>query len=172
MSNLKSGISLLEGEKLLIEIENNKLNLIAMIIFLVLGLGSLIIGIGRVFWIVNGSVFIIPFIVFVVLAVLIYLNRPKRYLVVTNKRVIEVLRPSKKLTVVKDILPHSINEIGYTRQKQCCSVVYKLNYKTLSHSPLQQSSFLIKVDSETEAEELKNTFRDAVIMQQKQICNV
>ena len=137
MSNLKSGIVLSEGEELILEMEAelwaSSSNIIARFFGAISRIVALLFGIKK-----------------------------KGYVVLTNKRVIEVrqniacwcLNAGKE---VKYVLPNSVKEVGYVKVGTfcgCCCQAYSLYYDAFT----QRTAIQLKGMHEEETVALVNTF--------------
>lgn len=137
MSNLKSGVILSEGEELVMELEaelwSSSSNPIARAIGEINRILSLFIGVKK-----------------------------KGYVVITNKRVIEVrqkiacwcFNTGKRVTYV---LPSSVKEVGYIKEGTfcgCCCQAYSLYYDAFT----QRTVILLKGMHEEETANIVNVF--------------
>lgn len=93
-------------------------------------------------------------------------NKRKGYLVITDKRVVEVIQ-FKALWVlnvgkgVKYVLPSSVKEVGYTKEGTCLGCfcqAYNLYYDAFT----QRTSVLLPVSSEAEAQKVVDSFYKAI----------
>ena len=138
---LKSGLILNEGEKLVIELEAElwatSQNPIAKLIGQIRKLLALITG-----------------------------SKREGYIVITDKRVVEIIQ-AKACWVfnqgknVKYVLPSSVKEVGYTREGACCGCfcqAYNLYYDAFT----QRTSVLLPVTEETEAQKIVDAFYKAI----------
>ncbi|MCH5216156.1 MAG: hypothetical protein J1F10_04385 [Muribaculaceae bacterium] len=140
MANLKSGIALGEDEKLVMELEAElwatSQNPIAKLIGTIKRLINLILG-----------------------------NKRKGFIVITDKRVIEVtqfiacwvLNAGKE---VRYVIPSSVKEIGYVKEGSflgCFCQSYYLFYESFT----QRTSVLLPVTSEVEAKNIVDAFYNA-----------
>lgn len=145
METLKSGVVLTEGENLVVELEAElwatSSNPIAKFIGSIVKFINLLLG-----------------------------NKRKGYVVITNKRVVEVLQ-FKALWVfntgktVKYVLPSSVKEVGYTKEGTCCGCfcqAYSLYYDAFT----QRTSVLLSVDNEAEAQNIVDAFYKAISIAQ------
>lgn len=141
MEKLKSGVVLTEGEVLVAELEAElwatSANPIAKLVGLVVKFINLILG-----------------------------NKRKGYVVITNKRVIEVIQ-FKALWVlntgknVKYVLPSSVKEVGYTKEGTVCGCfcqAYSLYYDAFT----QRTSVLLSTSDESEAQRIVDAFYKAI----------
>lgn len=141
METLKSGIVLTEGENLVIELEAElwatSSNPLARLVGQVVKFINLILG-----------------------------NRRKGYVVITDKRVVEVIQ-FKALWVlntgknVKYVLPSSVKEVGYTKEGTCCGCfcqAYSLYYDAFT----QRTSVLLSATEEAEAQKIVDAFYRAI----------
>lgn len=88
------------------------------------------------------------------------------YLVITDKRVVEVLQMKACFTfnqgkVVKYILPSSVKEVGYVKEGTCCGCFcqsYKLYYEAFT----QVTSVLLPDADEAEAQKVVDAFYKAI----------
>ena len=137
MANLKSGIVLAEGEELIVELESelwaSSSNVIARIIGAIARVFALIFGIKK-----------------------------RGFVVLTNKRVIEVRQDLACWVfntgkIVKYVLPASVKEVGYTKVGTflgCCCQAYNLYYEAFT----QRTIIQLKGMHEEETVALVNTF--------------
>ncbi len=141
MGKLKSGIVLTEGENLVIELEAElwatSSNPLARLVGQVVKFINLIIG-----------------------------NKRKGYVVITDKRVVEVIQ-FKALWVfntgknVKYVLPSSVKEVGYTKEGTCFGCfcqAYSLYYDAFT----QRTSVLLSATEEAEAQKIVDAFYRAI----------
>lgn len=142
MTKLQSGLILNEGENLVMELEAElwatSSNPIAKIIGTVIRIINLILG-----------------------------NKRKGFIVITNKRVVEVVQ-FKALWVfnvgrnVKFVLPSSVKEVGYFKEGTLCGCFcqsYNLYYDAFT----QRTSVLLgDVDSDAEAQKVVEAFYNAI----------
>ncbi len=141
MGKLKSGIVLTEGENLVIELEAElwatSSNPLAWLVGQVVKFINLIIG-----------------------------NKRKGYVVITDKRVVEVIQ-FKALWVfntgknMKYILPSSVKEVGYTKEGTCFGCfcqAYRLYYDAFT----QRTSVLLSATEEAEAQKIVDAFYRAI----------
>jgi len=140
MSTTKSGIVLQDGEQVVVELEAELWATSANLIARILG------AIRRILALICGY-------------------KMKGFLVVTNKRVIEVSTQIAcyVFTVgrqVKYVMPNSIMEVGYNRAATflCCCPAYHLYYQ--GHTQL--TSILLKGADEAEATRVCNAFYSAI----------
>lgn len=134
---LKSGLILNEGEKLVIELEAEmwatSQNPIAKLIGQIRKLLALITG-----------------------------SKREGYIVITDKRVVEIV-DFKACWVfhvaknVKYVLPSSVKEVGYTKEGSFCQA-YNLYYDAFT----QRTSVLLPVTEETEAQKIVDAFYKAI----------
>ena len=140
MAKSKSGIVLNEGEELIMELEAElwatSSNIIARIIGAIFKIIALIFGI-----------------------------RKKGYLVITNKRVVEVSCDKfcwvfDQAKNVKYVLPNSVKEVGYTKGATffCCCPAYNLYYESWT----QKTSIMLKGANEAKAQEIVDTFYNVI----------
>ena len=138
---LKSGLILNEGEKLVIELEAElwatSQNPIAKLIGQIRKLLALITG-----------------------------SKREGYIVITDKRVVEIIQ-AKACWVfnqgknVKYVLPSSVKEVGYTQEGACCGCfcpAFNLYYDAFT----QRTSVLLPVTEETEAQKIVDAFYKAI----------
>lgn len=93
-------------------------------------------------------------------------NRRKGFLVITNKRVVEVIqfRACWVFNVGKNVryvLPSSVKEVGYTKEGTCFGCFcqsYNLYYDAFT----QRTSVLLTVDSDAEAQKVVDAFYRAI----------
>lgn len=141
MEKLKSGLILTEGENLVMELEAelwaSSSNPIAKLVGSIVKILNLILG-----------------------------NKRKGYIVITNKRVVEIIQ-HKALWVlnagknVKYLLPSSVKEVGYTKEGTCCGCFcqsYNLYYDAFT----QRTSVLLDVTSEEDAQNIVDSFYKAI----------
>lgn len=141
MEKLKSGVVLTEGETLVAELEAElwatSANPFAKLV-------------GQVVKFIN----------------LIFGNKRKGYVVITNKRVIEVIQ-FKALWVlntgknVKYVLPSSVKEVGYTKEGTFCGCfcqAFSLYYDAFT----QRTSVLLSTSDESEAQKIVDAFYKAI----------
>lgn len=141
MDKLKSGLVLGEKEELVMELEAElwatSQNPIAKLIGKIRKLFALLLGFRR-----------------------------RGFLVITNKRVVEVVQ-SKGLWVfnlgknVKYVLPSSVKEVGYTKEGTCLGLFcqsYNLYYESFT----QLTSVLLPVSDEKEAQNVVDAFYKAI----------
>lgn len=147
MGNLKSGLILEENEKLVMELEAEmwatSSNPIAKMIGSIVKLINFILG-----------------------------NRRKGFVVITDRRVVEIVQ-FKALWVfnvgrnVKFLLPSSVKEVGYSKEGTCCGCFcqsYHLYYDAFT----QRTSVLMSsVDSDAGAQKIVNAFYNAISAAQK-----
>lgn len=137
----KSGVILNENENLVVELEAElwatSANPIAKMIGTVIRLINLVLGFKR-----------------------------KGYVVITDKRVIEVIQFTALWVFnsgknVKYVLPSSVKEVGYTREGTCfgcfCQAT-NLYYESFT----QRTSVLLPTDSEKEAQDIVDAFYRAI----------
>lgn len=141
MSTLKSGFTLAEGEKLVMEIEADV-------------------------WIVSSNLFARIAGFFQKLIALLLGVKRKRFLIITDRRVIEINSDiiCWCITVGKTvsfIMPRSLVEVGYTRVATCvcCCFDFHLYYRQLIGLP---KSLLLKKADEAEAVRVVEAFYHAV----------
>ncbi|MBP7210805.1 MAG: hypothetical protein KBA02_06390 [Paludibacteraceae bacterium] len=145
MKNLKSGLILNEGESLVMELEAelwaSSSNPLAKMIGSIIKLINLILG-----------------------------NKRNGYIVITDKRVVEVIQ-YKSLWVlntgknVKYILPSSVKEVGYSKEGTCFGCFCQ-SYNLYYDSFTQRTSVLLTVDDETEAQKVVDSFYKAISLAQ------
>lgn len=141
MEKLKSGVVLTEGETLVAELEAElwatSANPFAKLVGQVVKFINLILG-----------------------------NKRKGYVVITNKRVIEVIQ-FKALWVmntgknVKYVLPSSVKEVGYIKEGTFCGCfcqAYSLYYDAFT----QRTSVLLSTSDESEAQKIVDAFYKAI----------
>ena len=141
MADLKSGLVLAEGEKLVMELEAElwaaSQNPLAKIIGEIRRLVALLIG-----------------------------HKRQGYIVITDRRVVEIIQ-LKMLWVlnagknVKYVLPSSVKEVGYTKEGTCCGCFcqsYNLYYDAFT----QRTSVLLPVDEEADAQKVVDAFYKAI----------
>lgn len=141
MEKLKSGVVLTEGETLVAELEAElwatSANPFAKLVGQVVKFINLILG-----------------------------NKRKGYVVITNKRVIEVIQ-FKALWVmntgknVKYVLPSSVKEVGYIKEGTFCGCfcqAYSLYYDAFT----QRTSVLLSTSDEAEAQKIVDAFYKAI----------
>lgn len=141
MAELKSGVVLNEGEKLIIELEAemwaSSQNPIAKLIGQIRKLCALLTG-----------------------------SKREGYIVITDKRVIEIV-DIKACWVfhvaknVKFVLPSSVKEVGYTKEGAFCGCfcpAYNLYYDAFT----QRTSVLLPVTEEAEAQKIVEAFYKAI----------
>jgi hypothetical protein len=92
-------------------------------------------------------------------------HRRKGYLVITNKRVVEVTAITTCYVfttdkVVKYILPSSVREVGYTKESTCG--VFCPAYHLYYEAQTQRTSILLKTGDEAEAQRLVDAFYSAI----------
>ena len=140
MSNLKSGIQLLEGENLIVELEAELWATSSNPIARFFG------GIKKFLAAITG-------------------NSRSGFIVVTDKRVVEVATVKRCFcfTVgreVKYVLPNSVKEVGYTRGATflCCCPAYYFYYESFT----QRTSILLKGTNEAEAQKIVDAFYRAI----------
>lgn len=93
-------------------------------------------------------------------------NKRKGFIVITDKRVIEVTQfiscwVLNAGTGVKYVLPSSVKEIGYTKEGSflgCFCQAYNLYYESFT----QTTSVLLPVSSEAEAKKVVDSFYNAI----------
>ncbi len=142
MANLRSGLVLNEDENLVMELEAelwaSSSNFIAKIIGSVIKLINLILG-----------------------------NKRKGFVVITDKRVVEIVQ-FKALWVfnvgrnVKFLLPSSVKEVGYFKEGTLCGCFcqsYNLYYDAFTQ---RTSVLLSSVDSDAEAQKVVEAFYKAI----------
>ena len=140
MAATKSGVTLVEGEELIAELEAElwatSSNPIARFLGAIQKFIAMILG-----------------------------SRKKGFLVITNKRVVEVSTQIACYCMVvgrqiKYVLPSSIKEIGYTRAATflCCCPAYHLYYESFT----QRTAILLKGADEAEALKLTDAFYAAI----------
>lgn len=141
MANLKSGLILTEGEELVMELEAelwaSSSNPLARMWGSIVKFLNLLLG-----------------------------NKRHGYIVITNKRVVEVIQ-MKALWVlnagknVKYLLPSSVKEVGYTKEGTCFGCFcqsYSLYYDAFT----QRTSVLLTVDDEAGAQKIVDSFYRAI----------
>lgn len=141
MANLKSGLILGENEKLIVELEAElwatSSNPIARLIGQVTKFINLILG-----------------------------NKRNGYIVITDKRVVEVIQ-YKALWVfnvgknVKYVLPSSVKEVGYTKEGTICGCfcqAYSLYYESFT----QTTNVLLAGEDEAGAQKIVDAFYAAI----------
>lgn len=141
MEKLKSGVVLTEGETLVAELEAElwatSANPFAKLVGQVVKFINLILG-----------------------------NKRKGYVVITNKRVIEVIQ-FKALWVmntgknVRYVLPSSVKEVGYAKEGTFCGCfcqAYSLYYDAFT----QRTSVLLSTSDEAEAQKIVDAFYKAI----------
>ena len=140
MSELKSGVILTEGEVLVAELEAElwatAANPIAKLIATIVKFIATILG-----------------------------NKRKGYLVITNKRVVEVTSITTCYVfntdkVIKYILPSSVREVGYT--KETTFGVFCPAYYLYYEAQTQRTAIMLKSADETEAQRLVDAFYNAI----------
>ncbi|MBR3856883.1 MAG: hypothetical protein IKM68_02735 [Bacteroidaceae bacterium] len=141
MANLKSGLTLREDENLVMELEAElwaqSMNPIARIIGSIVRLLNLIIG-----------------------------NKRKGFIVITDKRVMEIIQFKACWILntgkeVKYVLPSSVKEVGYTKQGTffgCLCQQYNLYYESFT----QSTSVMLPVTEESEAQKVVDAFYKAI----------
>ena len=141
MEKLKSGVILTEGETLVAELEAElwatSANPIAKLVGQVVKFINLILG-----------------------------NKRKCYVVITNKRVIEVIQFTALWVLnagknVKYVLPSSVKEVGYTKEGTflgCFCQAYSLYYDAFT----QRTSVLLSTSDESEAQKIVDAFYKAI----------
>ena len=141
MANLKSGLVLGADEELVMELEAElwatSQNPIAKLIGKIRKLFALILGI-----------------------------RMNGFIVITNKRVVEVLQRKACWVFnvgknVKYVLPSSVKEVGYTKEGTCLGMFcqsYNLYYESFT----QTTSVQLPVDEEKEAQNVVDAFYKAI----------
>lgn len=137
MSNLKSGIALSQGEELILEMQAELWSSSSNVIARFFG------AISRIFALLFGF-------------------KKKGYVVLTNKRVIEVRQNIacwcfNTRKEVKYILPNSVKEVGYVKVGTfcgCCCQAYSLYYDAFT----QRTAIQLKGMHEEETIALVNTF--------------
>lgn len=147
MGNLKSGLILEENEKLVMELEAemwaSSSNPIAKLIGSIVKLINLILG-----------------------------NKRKGFVVITDKKVVEIVQ-YKALWVfnvgrdVKFLLPSSVKEVGYVKEGTFCGCFcqsYRLYYDAFTQ---RTSVLLTSADSDADAQKIVNAFYNAISAQQK-----
>ncbi len=145
MSKLKSGVILDTDENLVVELEAelwaSSQNPIAKLIGTITRLINLLLGFKR-----------------------------RGYIVITNKRVIEVTQYISLWVFntgkgVKYVLPSSVKEVGYTKEGTCLGCfcqAYSLYYDSFT----QRTSVLLPVSSETETKKIVDAFYNAISINQ------
>ena len=141
MAELKSGLILREDENLVMELEAelwaSSMNPIARLIGSIARFINLLMG-----------------------------NKRKGFIVITDKRVMEVLQ-FKALWVlnagkdVKYVLPSSVKEVGYTKEGTCFGCFcqqYNLYYESFT----QRTSVMLPVQEEKEAQRVVDAFYKAI----------
>jgi len=146
MTQLKSGVILREGEKLVIELEAElwatSQNPIAKFIGTIVRLIAFIFG-----------------------------TKKKGYIVITDQRVIEVQQTWACWVFnvgksIKYVLPSSVKEVGYMKEGTFCGCfcqAYTLYYDAFT----QRTSVLLPVNSEVEATSIVDSFYNAISSLQK-----
>lgn len=147
MGNLKSGLILEENEKLVMELEAemwaSSSNPIAKLIGSIVKLINLILG-----------------------------NKRKGFVVITDKKVVEIVQ-YKALWVfnvgrdVKFLLPSSVKEVGYVKEGTFCGCFcqsYRLYYDAFTQ---RTSVLLTSADCDADAQKIVNAFYNAISAQQK-----
>ncbi len=142
MANLKSGLILNDDEQLVFELEAelwaSSANPIAKLIGTIVKFINLILG-----------------------------NKRQGFIVITNKRVVEVVQ-YKALWIfnvgknLKYVLPSSVKEVGYTKEGTFCGCFcqsYNLYYDAFTQ---RTSVLLSNVDSEAEAQKVVDAFYKAI----------
>ena len=141
MEKLKSGIVLTEGENVVVELEAElwaaSSNPLAKLVGQVVKFIHLILG-----------------------------NKRKGYVVITNKRVVEVIQFTALWVLnagknVKYVLPSSVKEVGYTKEGTflgCFCQAYSLYYDSFT----QRTSVLLSVSEESEAQKVVDAFYRAI----------
>jgi len=141
MAELKSGIVLNDGEKLVMELEAelwaSSANPIAQLMGKIRKFCAALLG-----------------------------NKVEGYLVITDKRVIEVLQAKACWVLnagknVKYVLPSSVKEIGYSKEGSLCGCfcqTYYLYYESFT----QRTNVQLKVSEEAEAQKVVNAFYAAI----------
>lgn len=142
MANLKSGLILNDDEQLVCELEAelwaSSANPIAKLIGTIVKFINLILG-----------------------------NKRQGFIVITNKRVVEVVQ-YKALWIfnvgknLKYVLPSSVKEVGYTKEGTFCGCFcqsYNLYYDAFTQ---RTSVLLSNVDSEAEAQKVVDAFYKAI----------
>lgn len=141
MAELKSGIVLNDGEKLVMELEAelwaSSANPIAQLWGKIRKFFAALLG-----------------------------NKVEGYLVITDKRVIEVLQAKACWVLnagknVKYVLPSSVKEIGYSKEGSflgCFCQTYYLFYESFT----QRTNVQLKVSEEAEAQKVVNAFYAAI----------
>ena len=141
MEKLKSGIVLTEGENVVVELEAElwaaSSNHLAKLVGQVVKFINLILG-----------------------------NKRKGYVVITNKRVVEVIQFTALWVLnagknVKYVLPSSVKEVGYTKEGTflgCFCQAYSLYYDSFT----QRTSVLLSVSEESEAQKVVDAFYRAI----------
>lgn len=142
MANLRSGLLLREGENLVLELEAElwatSQNPFAKLIGQFTRLLALLVGIRR-----------------------------KGFIVITDKRVVEVIQ-TKACWVfntgknLKYVLPSSVKEVGYTKEATffgCFCQSYNLYYESFT----QHTSVLLPVNDEVEAQKILDSFYQTIV---------
>ena len=141
MAELKSGIVLNDGEKLVMELEAelwaSSANPIAQLWGKIRKFFAALLG-----------------------------NKVEGYLVITDKRVVEVLQAKACWVLnagknVKYVLPSSVKEIGYSKEGSflgCFCQTYYLFYESFT----QRTNVQLKVSEEAEAQKVVNAFYAAI----------
>lgn len=141
MGTLKSGLVLTEGENLVVELEAElwatSSNPFAKLVGQVVKFINLILG-----------------------------NKRKGYIVITNKRVVEVIQFEALWVLnagknVKYVLPSSVKEVGYTKEGTflgCFCQAYSLYYDAFT----QRTSVLLSASNEAEAQKIVDAFYRAI----------
>lgn len=146
MANLRSGLILDEGENLVMELEAEmwaeSSNFFAKIIGTIVKFINLLLG-----------------------------NRRKGFLVITDKRVVEVLH-LKALWVfnvgcyMRYLLPSSVKEVGYSKEGTCCGCfcqAYHIFYDSFTQ---RTSVHVSSIDSDAEAQKIVMAFYKAISVAQ------
>ena len=93
-------------------------------------------------------------------------NKRKGYIVITNKRVVEVIQFEALWVLnagknVKYVLPSSVKEVGYTKEGTflgCFCQAYSLYYDAFT----QRTSVLLSASNEAEAQKIVDAFYRAI----------
>ena len=141
MAQLKSGLVLDAGEELVMELEAelwaSSSNVLARLWGTIVKVINLILG-----------------------------NRRKGYVVITNKRVVEVIQYQACWVFnvgknVRYVLPSSVKEVGFSKEGTCFGCfcqAYNLYYDSFT----QRTSVMLSVDSEAEAQKVADAFYRAI----------
>lgn len=146
MASLKSGVVLSEGEEVILELEAElwatSSNIIAQFFGSILRIIYMILGCTR-----------------------------KGYVVLTNKRVIEVAQTRlcyvfNSSKAVKYVLPSSVKEAGYTKEATVCGCfcqAYTFYYDAFT----QRTAIMLKGADEKEAQSIVDTFYNVIMSANK-----